>query len=124
MDDLGLYLGMPSHVGRDKASVFKMLKDRIWDKLNGWTSKLLSKAGKEVLIKAVAQAIPNYVMSCFKVSNSVLHDLNAMIGRFWWGKQGGKRGMAWINWTDMCVPKLQGGLGFRDFGSFNDALLC
>lgn len=112
VDDLGKYLGMPTHVGRDRTTMFKVLQDKIWATLNNWSSKLLSKAGKEVLIKAVAQAIPTYMMSCFKIPKSLLQKINAMISRFWWGKMGGKRGMAWIKWTDLCIPNMQGGLGF------------
>ena len=42
----------------------------------------LSKAGKEVLIKAVAQAIPTYTMSCFKIPDSLCDDLTSMIKNF------------------------------------------
>ena len=42
----------------------------------------LSKAGKEVLIKAVAQAIPTYTMSCFKIPDSLCDDLTSMIKEF------------------------------------------
>jgi hypothetical protein len=31
--------------------------------MQGWTEKMLSWAGKKVLIKAVAQAIPTFVMA-------------------------------------------------------------
>ena len=48
------YLGLPTLVGRAKYQTFAYLKDRVWKKLQGWKGKLLSKAGKEVLIKAVA----------------------------------------------------------------------
>jgi hypothetical protein len=38
---------------------------------NAWEEKFLSAAGKETLIKSVAQAIPVYVMSVFLLPASV-----------------------------------------------------
>ena len=54
-------------------------------KLAGWKEKLLSKAGKEVLIKVVAQAIPTYTMSCFKIPDSLCDEMTNLIRNFWWG---------------------------------------
>ena len=48
------YLGLPSLIGRNKAESFTQIKERVWHKLKGWKEKLLSQAGREVLIKAVA----------------------------------------------------------------------
>lgn len=104
--DLGTYLGMPSYVGRSKNVVFDNLLDRVWGKLNGWSSKLLSTAGKEVLIKSVAQSIPTYMMTCFKFPRQVTDELNSMISRFWWGKVGGKRGVYWTKWLDLRAKRL------------------
>ena len=59
------YLGLPTLVGRVKYQTFSCLKDRVWKKLQGWKGCLLSKVGKEVPIKAVAQAIPTYTMGVF-----------------------------------------------------------
>ena len=56
------YLGIPSISGRSKKQIFDSLLDRIWKKLQGWKEKLLSRAGKEVLLKSVIQAIPSYLM--------------------------------------------------------------
>ncbi|XP_021721016.1 uncharacterized protein LOC110688556 [Chenopodium quinoa] len=61
------YLCLPMIIGRSKKVIFALLKERIWRKLQGWKEKLLSKPGKEVMIKAVAQAIPTYMMSIFKI---------------------------------------------------------
>ena len=48
------YLGLPTLVWRSKYHTFSYLKDRIRKKLQGWKGKLLSRASKEILIKAVA----------------------------------------------------------------------
>jgi hypothetical protein len=51
------YLGLHTDVGRTTNGAFKYLKDRVWNKVQGWIEQTLSARGKEVLIKAVAQAI-------------------------------------------------------------------
>ena len=76
------YLGMPSDVGSSKNGAFKYLKDRLWKKIQGWMEKLLSAAGNEVLIKSVAQAIPVYSMSCFKLPRGLCLHINGLLRKF------------------------------------------
>ncbi|KAK2639502.1 hypothetical protein Ddye_027297 [Dipteronia dyeriana] len=38
--------------GQNRKTLFTNIKDRIWDRVKGWQSKLFSLGGKEVLIKA------------------------------------------------------------------------
>ena len=45
------YLGLPALMGRNKRASFDKLKQRVWKRLQGWEGKLLSQAGREVLIK-------------------------------------------------------------------------
>lgn len=59
----GRYLGLPSLVSRNKRAIFQYIRERMWDRIQGWRGKKLSKAGKKIMIKAVAQAIPAYCMS-------------------------------------------------------------
>lgn len=83
---------------------------------------MLSRARNEVLMKAVLQAIPTYIMSCFALPKSLVNSIEAAIRAFWWGS-GDKRKMAWLSWEQLCKPKNQGGMGFRDLHSFNKVLL-
>jgi hypothetical protein len=80
------YLGLPVYMGRSKSSLFAYLKERLWKRIQGWKEKLLSKAGKETLIKAVAQAIPTYAMSCFDLTKSLCDGMSKMICRYWWSQ--------------------------------------
>ena len=84
----------------------------------------MSNAGREILIKAVAQATPTYTMSCFKLPDSLCSDLNSLMGRFWSGQKENERKLAWLSWENLYNPKLEGGLGFRDLKAFNLALLA
>ena len=68
------YLRIPTIEGRNKKASLNYIKERVWNKLQDWKEKLLSQAGKEILLKGVVQAIPTFVMSCFKLSLDLCHD--------------------------------------------------
>ncbi|XP_024155813.1 uncharacterized protein LOC112163786 [Rosa chinensis] len=69
------YLGLPTLVGRSKKDTFSYLKDRLGKRLAGWKGKFLSGAGKELLLKVVAQSLPNYAMSCFLLPQTFCNEL-------------------------------------------------
>ncbi|XP_075675023.1 uncharacterized protein LOC142644259 [Castanea sativa] len=73
------YLKLPSFVGRNKRAYFMQIKERIWARMQGWKEKLLSQAGKEVIIKAVVQSIHAYSMGVFKLPIGLCKDIEAMI---------------------------------------------
>ena len=92
------YLGLPTLVGKGKKKAFSRIKDLVGRRTARWKGNLLSNAGREILIKAMAQATTTYTMSCFKLPNSLCHELNSMVGQFWWGQKEKERKMAWISW--------------------------
>lgn len=83
-----LYLGPTTSISKSKWDVFRCLKDRLWAQLHGWKEKFLSTAARDVFIKTVAQAIPNYVMKYFLLLVSFCDELRKMICHFWWGQRG------------------------------------
>ena len=82
------YLGLPSFVGKGKKASFNYIKEKVWRKLQGWEGKLLSQAGREVLIKLVIQAIPTYTMGCLKIPIGLCNEIEGLIKKFWWGQRG------------------------------------
>ena len=90
------YLELPTHVGRSKKRSFISIKDRVGKRLAGWTNRLISSAGREVLIKAVAQAIPTYAMSIFKLPKDLCSSIQAMINGFWWSHDPDKKKIHWV----------------------------
>ncbi|XP_075633396.1 uncharacterized protein LOC142605854 [Castanea sativa] len=117
------YLGLPAVVGKNRRASLNYIKERIWSKLQGLKEKILSQAGREVLLKAVVQAIPTFAMSCFKIPVGLCNDIEAMIQKFWWGQRGDRRKIHWKKWDILCLPKSKGGLGFQELGKFIEAML-
>ncbi|XP_074308855.1 uncharacterized protein LOC141643553 [Silene latifolia] len=119
----GKYLGLPTVIGNSKRELVQLLKDKLTKRLQGWRSLMLSKAGREVLIKAVAQSIPTYAMSVFKLPGFFCDELKSLVLNFWWGAENGRKKIPWVAWEKLCRSKDKGGLGLRDFRLFNNALL-
>ena len=79
--------------------------------------KYLSIGGKEILLNAVAQAIPAYAMSVFNMPKGIFKANTDELSGFWWGDTDDKRKMCCFSWWKLGVPKRDGGLGFRDLHS-------
>ena len=72
---------------------------------------LLSRAGKEILIKAVAQSIPIYTMSVFLLPLKLCDELNSLCAKFWWGQVGNERKIHWKSWDKLSITKKGGWYG-------------
>lgn len=93
--------------------LFWSIKDLIWGKLEGWIDKCLAAAGTEVLIKAVAQAIPTFFMSCFLLPRGLCYSTNTMLRKFLWGSRSGENKVAWVSWDVLTMPKYMGSWFFE-----------
>lgn len=118
------YLGLPTALGRSSDNQFENIATKIKKVVRGCSPKLLNGAGREILVKAVCQSIPTYTMGCFKLSKKMCKKLTSIVARFWWGGDDQKKKMHWRKWSEIAIPKCDGGMGFRDFELFNQAMLA
>ena len=119
---IGKYIGLPEQFGAKKSEMFEFILERVRAVTQGWKQRHLSLGDKETLLKAVAQAMPIYSMSVFKLPKEVCDAINSILAQFWWSN-GDRKGLHWYAWKRVCIPKREGGLGFKDLELFNQALL-
>jgi hypothetical protein len=118
------YLGLATPEGRMSKDKFKTIKERLIHKYNNWVERNMSSGAKDVMIKAVAQAIPTYTMGVFKLPATLCKELMQLTRYFLGG-----RGMSnterstGLHGTHCCSPRIWG-MGFRDLKLFNQALLA
>jgi hypothetical protein len=117
------YLGLPTALGRSSKEAFEYMPNKIRGLVGAWSGREASCAGREVLLKSVAQAVPTYPMSCFLIPKDTCRKMKTVISNYWWGSSSDNRHMHWQRWELLTRPKLQGGIGFRDLRMFNLAML-
>lgn len=117
------YLGLPTALGRSTAGAFDFMATRIRNLVGTWSGREASYAGREVLLKSVAQAVPTYSMSCFLLSKTTCKKMRSSISNYWWGGSATSRHMHWLRWDRMTDHKSTGGMGFRDLHLFNKSML-
>jgi hypothetical protein len=116
-------LGLPSFVGKFINLAFHDIIDKVAQRLGNWKVKFLSQVGKEVLLKAVVQAIPTYCTGVFQLPISLCKELNQMMQNVWWNHMSQTSKIHWMSWEKMGRSKAIRGLGFRDLVLFNKAML-
>ena len=62
-------------------------------------------------------------MSCFLLTKRVCKSITSCMAKYWWGSSIDKRSLHWLSWDKLEVPKVKGGMGFRNMHSFNLAML-
>jgi hypothetical protein len=58
------------------------------------------------------------------ILDSIINDIEKMLNSFWWGDGSNNKGIRWLAWDKLAKPKVNGGLGYRDFNAFNMAMVA
>lgn len=107
------YLGLPLSEHTYRSSNWEALLNKMRARLSNWTHQALNMASRLILIKSILQTMPAY-MFLELVSPKVAYKTIRNIQRsFLWNGPSKKSKWALIKWTDICKPKLEGGLGLQ-----------
>lgn len=112
------YLGVPLASIKLNASHYSPVIEKLASFTNKWYGKNLSFAGRVELITSVLQGIDCYWLQVFPLPSNVIDRISSISRNFLWGAS-----RAPVAWKDCCMPKEEGGLGFRNLSAWNKALL-
>jgi hypothetical protein len=107
-----IYLGAPIYKGRPKICYYNHTVDAVRRKLDGWKGKLLSKAGRLILIKHVLASMPIHCLSSQSIPVGVLSKIDRIMANFLWAGSD-QYHLHWISWNEITLPIEEGGLGIR-----------
>jgi hypothetical protein len=99
------YLGIPLHHQKLKREDIQPLVDKILKRIAGWRGKLLSYAGRLILIKTCLASIPIYLMSFFKFPKWTLKLLNSHMANCLWDDFEGHGKIHLANWQLVSMKK-------------------
>eukprot|EP00253_Pinus_taeda_P016658 PITA_16658 len=116
------YLGIPLSEYAPKAANWEDLLNKMKAILSSWTHRSLNMANRLVLVKSVLQTMLTYMLSSLAAPKTMYKSIRNIQRSFLWNGDSKKHKWALLKWTDICKPKLAGGLGLRDHEILSKAI--
>ncbi|KAL0796690.1 hypothetical protein Bca101_068067 [Brassica carinata] len=107
------YLGVPLCSKKLSFGDCDPLLLQIKKKMNSWTTRALSMAGRLTMLTSVISGIIDYWSSAFFLPKKVIRAINSLCSSFLWHGKIGVSSGAKVAWNDLSYPKAEGGLGIR-----------
>lgn len=96
---------------------------KVQGRLQSWKGKFLSIGGRAVLISHVLEIIPIHLLSAVKSPLYVIAQFHRIFAKFYWSNSRNGRARNWSE-DSLCLPKNEGGLGFRSLHDVPKALFA
>ncbi|KAL2922219.1 LINE-1 retrotransposable element ORF2 protein [Bienertia sinuspersici] len=117
------YLGVPISPRRLAKNHCEVLLDKMSSRIRTRSSRHLSFAARSVLVNSVLMAVHSYWAHVFLLPKSVIDGIEKICRSFLWYGTSFSTNPGAIKWEDVCKRKKDGGLGFRNIGLWNIAML-
>lgn len=117
------YLGISLFNKKLSKALYQPLIDNIQNRIDKWTTRLLSFAGRLKLINFVLQSLTVYWISSLPLPLIVANTTDKMFRNFLWTRNTRNKGFCTIKWEETCLPKAKGGLGIRSLADINQEFM-
>ncbi|XP_033128797.1 uncharacterized protein LOC117129330 [Brassica rapa] len=115
------YLGVPLCTRKLSLANCDPLIQQVKNKINSWTAKTLSFAGRLLLINTVIAGIANFWCSTFTIPKKCIEIINSLCGAYLWKGSSEGSHSARVSWETVTLSKDEGGLGIRNLVWWNKA---
>lgn len=96
---------------------------KIGRRLEVWSNKFISQAGRLQLISAVLQNINGYWSAHVFLPPPVIKKVQSMMAHFLWSGSLSNKCVHKVSWQECAVPKDEGGLGIKNLAVWNDSAI-
>lgn len=115
------YLGLPLIASKLSLIDCEPIMERIRKKIGSWSAKLLSYAGRVILIKSVLFHFQVYWSNVVLLPKGVIKQIEGLYMRYLWSGSSSYSNKAMVAWERVCLPRKEGGLGILQIQAWNKA---
>ncbi|XP_021857984.2 uncharacterized protein [Spinacia oleracea] len=123
-DEVGNYLGCPMDVDGRSSAKFQSIVDRINEKIGSWKFARTSQPGKLLLINSILVAMASHILSIYSCPSLIAKKINSNLLKFWWATSSSRKPIYWRKKELLYHHKGEGGVGIKEIGTLNLALLA
>ncbi|XP_060182394.1 uncharacterized protein LOC132612068 [Lycium barbarum] len=118
------YLGIPLSTKKLSIIQWQPLINKITNRIDSWTAKKLSYAGRIQLVQSVIFGIQAYWAQLFPIHVHVLKVIDAYYRSYIWFGTNTITKRALVAWDKCCLPKSMGGMNLINLQLWNRAVLA
>lgn len=118
------YLWVPLSTKKLSVMQCQPLIRKILQKVDCWSAKMLSYAGRLQLIKSVLMGVQAYLCQVFILPQKVIKLIQAACRTFLWTGKSNASKRALVAWDKLCLPKAAGGWNLTCIKLWNQAAIC
>ena len=123
-ESLGKYPRSPMDIDGRNTKALDSVIDRINSKILSWKFIHLSPSARLILINTILCTMASHIMAIYLLPKRISKRIDSTLLKYWWTPTAEKRPIYWRKRSVLELHKTGGGIGLKNTGSQNMALLA